>query len=203
MAGYVQVNEYVLNPKAITLNELYGAYDLATFEWMDGILSCMFKALAESERPEEKWIMFDGPVDTLWIESMNSVMDDNKVLTLINGDRIVMSATMSFLFEVLDLSVASPATTSRAGMIYIDAENLGWEPVTKSWLEQKYGEDQEMIDFMNGLFTKYVEPIMKYKEHNCVEKVPIVSVNAVESLFKLFDTLATVENGVDKENDKE
>jgi len=42
------------------------------------------------ERPDEKWILFDAPVDTLWIESMNSVMDDNKVLTLINGERIAM-----------------------------------------------------------------------------------------------------------------
>ena len=47
------------------------------------------------EKPDEKWIIFDAPVDTLWIESMNSVMDDNKVLTLINGERISMPDQVS------------------------------------------------------------------------------------------------------------
>uniref|UniRef100_A0A2K5XKM5 Dynein axonemal heavy chain 2 n=1 Tax=Mandrillus leucophaeus TaxID=9568 RepID=A0A2K5XKM5_MANLE len=84
------VREFPLNPKALSLGELYGEYDLSSNEWTDGILSSVMRTACADEKPDEKWILFDGPVDTLWIESMNSVMDDNKVLTLINGERIAM-----------------------------------------------------------------------------------------------------------------
>ena len=73
-------------------------------------------------------MILDGPVDTLWIESMNSVLDDSKLLTLNNGDRIGLSSNVRLLFEVENLAVASPATVSRAGMIYLDIEELGWRP---------------------------------------------------------------------------
>lgn len=102
------VSTYILNPKCVTLSELYGEYDLQTFEWEDGILSTIFKKCSESEKKDEKWIIFDGPIDAMWIESMNSVMDDNKILTLINGDRIPLTDSMALVFEVEDLSVASP-----------------------------------------------------------------------------------------------
>ena len=97
-------------------------------------VSRLFKTCAENGKPEEKWIVFDGPIDAMWIESMNSVMDDNKLLTLINGDRIPLTPTMSLLFEVEDLAVASPATVSRAGMIYMDVAEMGWPPFVASWL---------------------------------------------------------------------
>uniref|UniRef100_A0A674K3D0 Dynein heavy chain hydrolytic ATP-binding dynein motor region domain-containing protein n=1 Tax=Terrapene triunguis TaxID=2587831 RepID=A0A674K3D0_9SAUR len=127
--------EFPLNPKAVSLGELYGEYDLSTGEWTDGILSSVMRAAYE--KPDEKWILFDGPVDTLWIESMNSVMDDNKVLTLINGERISMPEQVSLLFEVENLAVASPATVSRCGMVYTDYSDLGWKPYVHSWIEKR------------------------------------------------------------------
>ena len=67
--------------------------------------NCDFSVLPPDEKPEEKWITFDGPVDTLWIESMNSVMDDNKLLTLANGERIRLQKHCALLFEVKYSSV--------------------------------------------------------------------------------------------------
>ena len=44
---------------------------------------------------------------------------------------------VSILFEVEDLMQASPATVSRAGMIYLNVEDLGWKPFIQSWLAGK------------------------------------------------------------------
>ena len=79
-------------------------------------------------------MILDGPIDTLWIETLNSVLDDNKLLTLTNGDRIGLTPNVKLLFEVENLDVASPATVSRAGMIYLDMDELGWEPYVTMWI---------------------------------------------------------------------
>ena len=186
VVGYEPVRIQVLNPKSVLLNEIYGVYDLSTFEWVDGILSTIFRNFAADERNDEKWIMLDGPVDTLWIESMNSVMDDNKVLTLINGDRISMTNSMAILFEVQDLAVASPATVSRAGMVYLDVEDLGWKPYVHTWLQQAIESPVER-ECLSGLFEKYVQPILAHKTANAIsEPVPIAEANGVKSLCNMY-----------------
>lgn len=74
----------------------------------------------------ERWIVFDGPIDTIWIESMNSLLDDNKMLTLMDGSRISLKPNVKILFEVTELTQASPATISRCGMLFVDKNELGW-----------------------------------------------------------------------------
>lgn len=81
---------------------------------------------------------------------MNSVMDDNKVLTLINSDRITMPEQVSLLFEVGDLAVASPATVSRCGMVYNDYKDWGWEPYVKSWIEKQARRGPEFQEIVRA-----------------------------------------------------
>ncbi|KAL6445588.1 hypothetical protein ACFW04_000847 [Cataglyphis niger] len=194
--GFNAVHVYPINPKALSLGELYGEYNLSTGEWLDGVISSIMRKTCSEDTPDEKWILFDGPVDADWIENMNSVMDDNKVLTLINNDRIVMPDQVSLLFEVQDLAVASPATVSRVGMIYNDYKNLTWHPYVNSWM-QKYSAHPEFVEEMNQLFESHVNATLEFKRKNCEEPVPVPELNAIQSLCKLLEIFATPQNGVE------
>jgi dynein heavy chain len=104
---FEQVQLSILNPKCITMDELYGAVNLATMEWKDGLIGNITRQQVSDTSTDEKWTVLDGPVDALWIENMNTVLDDNKLLCLNNGERIKLSSNIHMIFEVMDLAVAS------------------------------------------------------------------------------------------------
>ncbi|XQJ26980.1 Cytoplasmic dynein 1 heavy chain (DYNC1H1) [Leishmania guyanensis] len=71
-----------------------------------------------SKMRKEHWIIFDGDVDPEWVENLNSVLDDNRLLTLPNGERLPLPRSVRIIFEVQDLLYATPATVSRCGMLW-------------------------------------------------------------------------------------
>lgn len=186
------------------MDELYGAFDdQSPPAWREGVLSNVLKQMVSAEQNVLRWMIIDGPVDTLWIESMNSVLDDSMRLTLVNCDVIALTKNVRLLFEVDGLAVASPATVSRVGMVYLDIEELGWKPIVKSWLETKKSHGKEFFEFMSETAFRYLDKVIKTKKLNCKELVQSSDSACVRNMCKLFDSLEEQWMAKEKEMSKD
>ncbi|CAG9464970.1 unnamed protein product [Pedinophyceae sp. YPF-701] len=206
---FQKVHTFTFNPKAISMGELYGEVSVLTGEWTEGLGSTLIRNARNDDSEDRKWVVFDGPVDAIWIENMNTVLDDNCTLCLPNGERIKLNpTTMRMLFEVQDLAVASPATVSRCGMVYVPAEDVGWQPYAKTWLEglnarlsnEEYRAEMpaDTLQLIWEQLEKHVPAGLAYlADSGRPEFVPSVDVNLVVSLTKWIEALLQPEKGLD------
>ena len=181
----------VLNPKSITMGQLYGYVDSQTTEWVDGTLAKLVLDCSKDESPTKHWIMFDGPVDALWIENMNTVLDDNKKLCLNSGQIITLTPRMTMMFEVEDLAVASPATVSRCGMVYMEPGALTLHPLIISWLNtlpEKVAARESLVETLKSLCFQFIDDTCYYMRKHCLEPVETVDNNLCQSMMRIMDS---------------
>ncbi|XP_059157269.1 dynein axonemal heavy chain 6-like [Physella acuta] len=276
------VETFTVNPKCVTLGELYGETDPNTFEWSDGLIANATRQFSkelsipienideemmranenppagplsekavttllstqhgpakssgkqkkerESATPEDgekevekddeegkegnssitnwRWLILDGPVDTLWVENLNTVLDDSKVLCLASGERISLTPGMRLLFEVDNLSKASPATVSRCAMVYMDPVDLGWRPSVKTWLNHLPRDFPESgKNFLLALFDSSIDKglnfLHKYKEHQAVEAPDLSIIGTLCHILSAYFDFFASHGGFGAQDEKE
>ncbi|GMH89230.1 hypothetical protein TrVE_jg3152 [Triparma verrucosa] len=125
---------YLIDPKSFSKEALYGSLDATTMEWTDGVFTHTLRTIIANQRGESKkrhWILFDGDVDPEWAENLNSVLDDNKLLTLPSGERLSLPDNVNIVLEVDTLREATPATVSRCGMVWFSDDTVSLEMMLK------------------------------------------------------------------------
>jgi dynein heavy chain, axonemal len=180
-----------MNPKAIQADEMFGETDLLSGEWMDGVFAMMWTKFNQRTNKFHSWVVCDGPVDAIWIENLNTVLDDNKLLTLANGDRIPMTDNVKLMFEVEDLNNASPATVSRVGIIYVSQDDLDWWPYAQAWIAKRPETEQAPLTqfFLTIVGTGGEGEGFAFIRTQCEEVVNTTRIGIISGACALLDAL--------------
>lgn len=200
-----------INPKVLPTEDLYGHINLATREWKDGLLSCVMRDLGNIPNDSPKWIVLDGDLDANWIESMNSVMDDNKMLTLACNERIPLRSHMRMIFEIRDLKYATPATVSRAGILFLSTnDGSQWRCIVRRWILSRMKSSASNDDIIGSdtptnsilqwqeLFDKYLSDCLEFFSSTLRGVVYVNDISLTTWFLRLLDVMLPNSNVYDE-----
>ena len=194
--------------KGFTQAELYGAYDSRI--WVEGILAENLLRLARKGNKKCcSFIHCDGPLDPGWVEQLQTSFEEQRRVTLGNGDFILLGDYTKVVFEAENLRQASPGTVSRTAVIYLQKDTVMPRNIIDNWVKKLEGKLRsfEMVKgplelqinalLYNGLASRALIP--KLKE----EKI-ILSDNTITLTFcSLFEAIYTMlEPSAEEKKDK-
>ncbi|CAL1158737.1 unnamed protein product [Cladocopium goreaui] len=195
--NYLPVQIHKINPKSIKQGQLYGENDEGTQEWTDGILALTVRYASSAEQTKRQWILLDGPVDAVWVENLNTVLDDNKKLCLNSGEIIKLTPVTTMMFEVEDLAVASPATVSRCGMVFLEQQDIGWQVLMLSWCERLPDRLKDQSPLLQEIMEYSVESSWEMVSRKVNKPVPVSLNWLVLNLLHLYWALIQAEIPLD------
>ncbi|XP_031757885.1 dynein gamma chain, flagellar outer arm isoform X2 [Xenopus tropicalis] len=172
-----------INPLSVDQSNLMFGSQNTSGIWEDGIVTYVWKRAIRSRN--NTWLWFDGQLSSSWCDNFNSVLGPEKELHLSNGDHLEVPDNLKLIFETTDLQLASPATLTKAGILYIEGEALGWKPLSKVWLD---GRNQQENAVLSKAFYKTLDPIFNYILHDATPVVPVTEV----CLFRTCTNLLAV-----------
>lgn len=152
----------IINPKSVTIGQLYGQFDPITQEWCDGVAGKTFRDMVTMSQDMRTWLVFDSSVDSIWIENLHTLLDDNGKFCLISGEMIEKTKLMTILFEAIHLENATPATVARCGVVYMQSHQLDWKILHLSFLNElrEFGHNDIYISLYEHMIKWLVPAIL-------------------------------------------
>eukprot|EP01022_Parablepharisma_sp_SALTPOND_P004470 TRINITY_DN120355_c3_g1_i1.p1 TRINITY_DN120355_c3_g1~~TRINITY_DN120355_c3_g1_i1.p1 ORF type:complete len:4253 (+),score=509.78 TRINITY_DN120355_c3_g1_i1:57-12761(+) len=186
-----KISMMVLNPKALTLEELFGTSNPSTHEWTDGLVPKILRA-----EKEKVWIVFDGPVSIDWAEVLNSAIDSESVLSLGNSERIQLEPEIKILFESDSLRTASPGTVSRCGIVYLPDESINWQAYVEGWLNKAYPDSSssmsaELKNHILFLFEQNIERGLNKLRNTCTVLIKTTDLQLIANVCNMLEAVLT------------
>ncbi|CCD23572.1 dynein heavy chain NDAI_0B05390 [Naumovozyma dairenensis CBS 421] len=192
---------YTIDTKVLSKEELYGRMNKATLEWTDGLFTSLIRDIHNdiigTFRNAHIWIVFDSDIDPTYVETLNSVLDDNKILTLPNGERFKIPANLHLIFETTGVHYATPATITRCSLIWCNSTLLSSYPKFKAIFDshsskflQKHGNDTNKFQDVTKIFDSIVTPELLEelisKSLKMDHIMPFDDIRACDTIIRLF-----------------
>ncbi|XP_055889445.1 dynein axonemal heavy chain 8-like isoform X4 [Biomphalaria glabrata] len=173
-----------INPLVVDNTALMFGYLGSNNEWVDSIFT---HAIRKSNRNiSTTWICLNGNLNESWADNLNSFLAGERVLPLKNGDKLFLSENIMLLFETDDLALASPATVSSCGILYLDKDIVSWQPIVKSWLDTR---SQLEVHVLQRAFQKTLDPVINFVFSETKPSLQLSEVGMLHSCLALLSAM--------------
>ncbi|KAG8188595.1 hypothetical protein JTE90_005951 [Oedothorax gibbosus] len=185
-ASFPLIEVYSFNPRAYSLKELFGNFAESGTQ-KDGLFPSVIKKANQISKANEKWIILDGPADIEWLGSISSLLNPSKVLTMANGERLLLSTEVTLIIETTDLTNCSPSIVSSCGIVFYPTSKNQWNMYIKSWILSL--EDETMQQNLLEITEKYLGKVLEYSlSLESYTQISISLLNCVTSFTRIMNS---------------